>query len=123
MKTVHRKDSEKEPEKRKNSFWEFMGGEFLLKKSVIRWYPYILLLFILATIVILNEKRIADKNREINELSKKHQETILNLKETKRIFPYDADAELLEQLEEDGFIKDDKSLYKIIIHENDVINQ
>lgn len=122
MKTVHRKNNDVTPEKKKSSFWEFVGGEFLLKKSVIIWYPYVLLLFLLSVILILNEKQIVRKIGEIDELAKKNQSTILHIKETKRIFPYDADPELIEQIQKEGFIKNDLSVYKITILESEITN-
>lgn len=114
MKTTYRKNEQnRKPEKKKSSFWEFMGGEFLLHRSVVKWYPYILFLFVLAAIIIYNEKSITEKNNRIDELDKEYKNSITELRENNQFIPYDSTLKLIKILEDRGFEKNDKAVYKI----------
>ena len=114
MKTTYRKNEQnRKPERKKSSFWEFMGGEFLLHRSVVKWYPYILFLFVLAAIIIYNEKSITEKNNRIDELDKEYKNSITELRENNQFIPYDSTLKLIKILEDRGFEKNDKTVYKI----------
>ena len=114
MKTRHKRKKEngEEPQKR-STFWEFMGGEFLLDEKVARFYPFLFFLFVLGALVIFNEKWVDSKKHKIDTLNEKYKNTVSELKEHNNFIPYDSTKKLIHLLEEQGFQKSNKNLYKI----------
>lgn len=105
-------------EKKRSSFWEFLGGEFLLHRSVVRWYPYVLLLFVLAAITVFNEKSIASKTRQVDKLYKEAKDVLSELKSSNQVITYDTNQKLIKILEERGFSKKDQNVFKIPVKIN-----
>ena len=96
--------------KKKSLFWDFMGGEFLLKESVVRWYPFILILFIFFIIAAQNEASIAAKNKKIEKLYRDYNKiTVTNSPVYRDVFP-----EIMELIKEQGFIRKDGATFKVI---------
>ena len=123
MRTKHKNITNKQEKEKKSSFWEFMGGEFLVKKSVMRWYPYIVLLFILAAISVFNEKSVNKKVKEINKLDMERKAALSELRISNQYISYDTNQKITEILQEQGYVKNDKSIYKIIIKTNNSENE
>ena len=120
MKTIRQKqenNGEKHP--KRSAFWEFMGGDFLLHQKVMQFYPYLLFLFLLAALIVFNEKRINDKEKKIKQLSEEYKQTVSELKEHNQFITYDSNKRIINMLEERGFQKNDKNLYKIPITINE----
>lgn len=116
MKTTYKQnESSKKPKKETSTFREFMGGEFLLSKTAIKWYPYLFLLFILAGIVVINEKSVISKENRIKELDEEYKKNISNLRNNNQFISYDTNQKLIEMMEAKGFVNDDKKIYKISI--------
>jgi len=116
METKYKRKKEKEGEpKQRSAFWEFMGGDFLLDEKVIRFYPYIFFLFLLGALIIFNENWIDAKKANIKTLNEEYKNTVSELKEHNQFIPYDSTKRLINLLEEQGFQKDNKNLYKVPI--------
>lgn len=97
------------------SFGKLMGGEFLLSKKVIKWYPYFLLLFLMMVLIVANERSVANKQDKISDLSVEYKDAITKLKKNNQFIPYDQNQLLLEKLKNQGFNKYPKQTYKIIV--------
>lgn len=114
MRVTSKKRPEKEKtDKGKSSFWEFLGGDFLLHPLVVRWYPYIILLFFLAAITVFNEKSVIRKTKKLDKLDREYKTTLSELKQNNEYIPYDEEQELIKILSSEGFVKDYKSVYKV----------
>ena len=81
METTYKQStSSKKSGKEKSTFREFMGGEFLLSKAAIKWYPYLLLLFVLAGIVVINERSVMSKENKIKKLDEEYKRNVSDLR-------------------------------------------
>ena len=114
MKTIHNlsKNNDKKVGK-KSPFWSFLGGEFLLKESVIRWYPFLFILFVFAIIAAQNESSIAAKYLKIKELDSKYKKVKMQLRFEDKLINYDVSPEIMKLIEEQGFIQKDSSAFKV----------
>lgn len=114
MKTTYKQNSKTDNNPKKRKFFrEVMGGEFLLSKTMIKWYPYLLLLFILAGITVINERTITSKEKKIKKLDEEYKKTISDLRNNNQFIPYDTNQKLIKMMELQGFVSDDKKIYKI----------
>jgi len=100
--------------KRKSPFWSFMGGEFLLKESVIRWYPFVLILFIFAIIATQNEAFVAVKYKKIKELDAQYKRIKTQLRFENEFISHEISPEMMTLLEEQGFVQKDNATFKIV---------
>lgn len=120
MKTTYKHtNSSKQEKKDKSAFRELMGGEFLLSKTALKWYPYLFFLFLLAGFVVINEKSVISKENKIKELDEEYKKNISNLRNNNQFISYDTNQKLIEMMEAKGFINDDKKIYKISIKNSD----
>jgi len=120
METTYKQNSSsKKSGKEKSTFREFMGGEFLLSKAAIKWYPYLFLLFVLAGIVVINERSVMSKENKIKELDEEYKKNISDLRNNNQFISYDTNQKLIEMMEEKGFVNDDKKIYKIPIRKSE----
>jgi hypothetical protein len=117
--TYKQNNSSKKPKKETSTFREFMGGEFLLSKAAIKWYPYLFLLFVLAGIVVINERSVLSKETKIKELDEEYKKNISDLKNNNQFISYDTNQKLIEMMEEKGFVNDDQKIYKISIRKSE----
>lgn len=107
------KQKTKEKEGKRSAFWIFMGGDFLLHKKVVQFYPYFLLLFLLAAITIANDIWIARKEKKLDNIDEQYKSTVSKIKKQNEFLPYDSAEKLMQLLREEGFEKEDDRLYKI----------
>jgi hypothetical protein len=115
MKTInHLSANGDKKTKEKSPFWSFMGGEFLLKETVVQWYPFILILFILAIIIIQNESFIAAKYRKIEELDTEYKRIKTQLRFENEFMNHEISPEIIKLVTEQGFIRKDNSTFKIV---------
>ncbi|MEG2070537.1 MAG: hypothetical protein RR034_04105 [Bacteroidales bacterium] len=118
MKTTSTKEHQtQENLEQKTTFRQLMGGEFLLNKKMIKWYPYFFLLFIMVGILVVNERSIISKKEKIKDLEIEYKKTISNLKKNNQFIPYEQNQLLIEMMNEQGFVKNDKQVYKILVVE------
>ena len=114
MKTNHHLSNNSEKQTKKSSpFWSFMGGEFLLKESVIRWYPFLLILFVFAIIIAQNESFILKKYDKIKELDAKYKEVKMQMRFENTLINYDISPEIAKLLEEQGYTRRDSGAFKV----------
>lgn len=119
MRTVYKeKERKKKDSPKRSAFWEFMGGDFLLHQKVVRFYPFLLFVFVLVAVVLFNEKVIDNKERKIRQLDEEYKKTVSELKEHNQFIPYDSTKKLIRILESRDFRKDDKNVYKITLKVN-----
>ena len=99
-----------------DSFWkQLLSGDFLFAKSTIRWYPYIVFVFFLMILIVINEHSIDAKRQRIRELETEYKQTISLLKHNNQYILYDENQKLIQMLNDRGFEKNDKHIYKILI--------
>lgn len=106
------------PEKKKNSFLEFIGGDFLLHPEVVKWYPYVVFLFALSAYIVFNEKSITRKTDKLKSLDKEYKSTISELQIHNEFIPYDSIQKMTKILNQQGFEKNDKTLYRVPVKVN-----
>ena len=108
---------EPKPTKAKgDSFWkQLLSGDFLFAKGTIRWYPYIAFVFILLVLIVINEHSMDAKRQRIKELETEYKQTIGVLKHNNQYILYDENQKLIQMLNDRGFEKNDKHIYKIVI--------
>ncbi len=106
------KDKKKTKEK-KDYFWHFLSGGFLLDENVKKWGPFFLLLAVCAFIVVFNQKNIESKKREIRKIENKYF-TILDTVQQNNIFLSPDEALAIEkEAKKRGFIFMDTNVYKM----------
>lgn len=102
-------------ERKTNWFWQILGGEFLIMPKVKNWYPYILLIFVMIVSAVVSEKYIKEKQIIIKKKEIEYKEEITKLKKNNQFIPYEQNQELIQLLEEQGFLKNDEVMYKIVV--------
>lgn len=113
--------NKQEPEQSKakekgDSFWkQLLSGDFLFAKETVRWYPYLSFVFILLVLVVLNEHNMEDKRSKIKQLETEYKKTISELKHNNQYILYDEEQKLIQTLQDRGFEKNDKHIYKIMV--------
>ena len=117
MKTTYKPNPKQQSnsEKKPNWFWQILGGEFLIMPQVKNWYPYILLLFVMIGTAVVSEKYIKEKQKIIKEKEIEYKEEITKLKKNNQFIPYEQNQELIQLLEEQGFVKNNEVMYKIVV--------
>lgn len=110
------KQEPKQTKAKGDSFWkQLLSGDFLFAKGTIRWYPYIAFVFILLVLIVINEHSMDAKRQRIKELETEYKQTIGVLKHNNQYILYDENQKLIQMLNDRGFEKNDKHIYKIVI--------
>ncbi|MBO6050699.1 MAG: hypothetical protein J6P65_01810 [Bacteroidales bacterium] len=110
------KQEPKEPKTKGDSFWkQLISGDFLFAPETVRWYPYITYVFLLMILIVLNEHNMDTKRQRIKQLETEYKQTISALKHNNQYILYDQNQELKQMLNNRGFEKRDKNIYKIIV--------
>ncbi len=110
------KQEPKQTKAKGNSFWkQLLSGDFLFAKGTIRWYPYIAFVFMLLVLIVVNEHSMDAKRQRIKELETEYKHTIGVLKHNNQYILYDENQKLIQMLNDRGFEKNDKHIYKIVI--------
>lgn len=113
------KTEENKGQKRDSLWKQVLSGDFLFSKRAKRWYPFWLYIFILMLLVVINEHAIANKRQKIKELETEYKLTIGQLKHNNQYILYDENQRLIDLLNEKGFEKNDKHIYKIVVEKLD----
>ena len=104
------------PKTKGDSFWkQLLSGDFLFAKGTIRWYPYLAFVFILLILIVINEHSMDAKRQRIKELETEYKQNIGVLKHNNQYILYDENQKLIQMLNDRGFEKNDKHIYKIVI--------
>lgn len=109
------KTEENKGQKRDSLWKQVLSGDFLFSKRAKKWYPFWLYIFILMLLVVINEHAIANKRQKIKELETEYKLTIGQLKHNNQYILYDENQRLIDLLNEKGFEKNDKHIYKIVV--------
>ncbi|MDL2308091.1 hypothetical protein LJC68_01900 [Bacteroidales bacterium OttesenSCG-928-B11] len=120
MKTANRKAKKEKKEEKRSAFWAFMGGDFLLHKKVTQFYPYLVMLILLAAIIIANDNWIRRKEKKLERIENEYKNTVSKIKKQNEFLPYDTAEKVMQLLKEEGFTKDEKKLYKIPVQSSDI---
>jgi hypothetical protein len=96
---------------------KFLSGDFLHHPRLQKWYPYFLLLILLAVISIVNEKIISAKNKTIQKKQYEYKMTLNKLKENNFYLPYNQKKVIREKAAKRGFKENHKNMYKITVKE------
>ena len=116
MITTSKQEPQQQPKAKGESFWkQLLSGDFLFAKETIRWYPYIAFVFILMVLIVLNEHTMDEKRQKINQLETEYKQTISELKHNNQYILYDENQQLIQMLNNRGFEKNDKHIYKIMV--------
>lgn len=113
------KTEENKGQKRDSLWKQVLSGDFLFSKRAKKWYPFWLYIFILMLLVVINEHAIANKRQKIKELETEYKLTIGQLKHNNQYILYDENQRLIDLLNEKGFEKNDKHIYKIVVEKLD----
>ncbi|MCL2289375.1 MAG: FtsL-like putative cell division protein [Bacteroidetes bacterium] len=100
-----------------SKFFQFMSGDFLRHPKLQKWYPYLLLLIVLAAISIANEKMINRKNKLIQKKQYEYKVALSQLKENNHYLPYNQKKEIRNKATKRGFIENHKNIYKIPVND------
>lgn len=110
------KQESSQPKAKGESFWkQLLSGDFLFAKGTIRWYPYMAFVFILLVLIVMNEHSMDAKRQKIKDLETEYKQTISVLKHNNKYILYDENQKLIQMLNDRGFEKNDKHIYKILI--------
>lgn len=93
-----------------------LSGDFLFSKETIRWYPYIAFVFLLMILTVLNEHNMNSKRQRIKQLETEYKQTISKLKHNNQYILYEENQQLIQMLKNNGFEKNEKHLYRIIVN-------
>ncbi len=111
------KQEPKEPKTKGDSIWkQLISGDFLFAKETIRWYPFIGFVFFLMILTVLNEHNMNSKRQRIKQLETEYKKVISTLKHNNQYILYEENQELVQMLNRQGFEKNEKNIYKIIVH-------
>lgn len=113
------KTEENKGQKRDSLWKQVLSGDFLFSKRAKKWYPFWLYIFILMLLVVINEHATANKRQKIKELETEYKLTIGQLKHNNQYILYDENQRLIDLLNEKGFEKNDKHIYKIVVENLD----
>ena len=106
----------KQPKAKGDSFLkQLLSGDFLFAKETVRWYPYIAFVFLLLVLIVMNEHSMDAKRQRIKALEIEYKQTISQLKHNNQYILYDENQKLIQMLNNRGFEKNDKHIYKILI--------
>jgi len=108
---LENKDKKKEE---KSPFWSFMSGEFLLKEHVVRWYPFVLILFAFAIIATQNEDRIKNKYKKIEKLDAEYKRVKTLLRFENEFSNPEISSEIIAFIREQGFVQKDSAIFKVV---------
>ena len=97
-------------------FSKFLSGDFLNHPKLQKWYPYFLLLILLAIISIVNEKIINHKYAIIQKKQYEYKMALNQLKENNYYLPYQQKKIIREKATKRGFVENHKNMYKIIVN-------
>lgn len=92
---------------------DVFGGEFLLSRQMLRWYPYIALVFVLMAVMIISEQRIQDKKRKITRLENQYKAELSRLKANNQFIPYEENQILIQKMQERGYVLNEEQNYII----------
>ena len=92
---------------------DVFGGEFLLSRQMLRWYPYIALVFVLMAVMIISEQRIQDKKRTITRLENQYKAELSRLKANNQFIPYEENQILIQKMQERGYVLNEEQNYTI----------
>ncbi len=110
------KQESQPPKTKGDSFWkQLLSGDFLFAEGTVRWYPYLAFVFILLVLIVINEHSIDAKRQRIKELETEYKQIIGVLKHNNQYILYDENQKLIQMLNDRGFEKNDKHIYKIVI--------
>ena len=110
------KQEPKEPKTKGDSIWkQLLSGDFLFASETIRWYPYVAYVFLLMILIVLNEHNMDAKRQRIKQLETEYKQTISVLKHNNQYILYDENQQLMQLLNNRGFEKNDKHIYKIVV--------
>ena len=112
MQTTNPKEPTEKKQK-KSRFWKIFTGEFMVDKDFRSAYPYIGFLVILFMLSILTQQCGERKEALIRKKQLEYKDEISRLKQNNNFIPYEQNQELIKMMEERGFVKNDRHLYKI----------
>jgi amino acid permease len=116
MISTSKQESQQQPKTKGESFWkQLLSGDFLFAKETIRWYPYLAFVFLLLILIVINEHSMDAKRQRIKALETEYKQTISMLKHNNQYILYDENQKLIQMLNNRGFEKNDKHIYKILI--------
>ena len=92
---------------------DVFGGEFLLSRQMLRWYPYIALVFVLMAVMIISEQCIQDKKRKITRLENQYKAELSRLKANNQFIPYEENQILIQKMQERGYVLNEEQNYTI----------
>ena len=98
---------------KKSRFWKIFAGEFMVDKDVKSTYPYIGFVVLLFVLSILTQQCGEKKVALIRKKQTEYKEGLSRLKQNNSFIPYEQNQELIKMMEERGFVKNDRHLYKI----------
>lgn len=118
MKTTHKRQPKEQAKETKGfTLTQLFDGEIIMSKNVRRFYPYFLLLLVFTISIIISERSITKKQKQIKTYENEYKTALSELKKNNQFIPYQESQELLQIIEEKGFIKNDKNRYKIVVSE------
>lgn len=113
MQTTKPKESAKK--KKISRLRKIVTGEFMVDESFTSTYPYIGFLIVLIALVIITHQRGERKEDQIRKKQAEYKEGLSRLKQNNNFIPYEQTQELLKMVEEQGFTKSDRHLYRVEI--------
>ncbi len=115
MDTTTKQSSKRDGQKKRSLLNRLFGGDFLLKREMRPWYLYILFLFLLAAILVMNEQRIIEKRAKIVKLENEYKAELKNLKEHNQFIPYEENQVLIHKMQDRGFLLNEERNYTIVV--------
>ncbi|HPE40619.1 MAG TPA: FtsL-like putative cell division protein [Bacteroidales bacterium] len=116
--TVTPKNTKKNT-KQNSTFREFISGDFLLKETTLKLWPFFLLFFVLSLVAIMNQKSIKNKKNKIDKKEIEYKIILNELKKNNQFIPYDQLYIIQEQAKLMGFVKNTPNTFKLTIQSTD----
>lgn len=103
-----------EKKTKKNSwFKKIFTGEILTGEESKPIFLYGLFIVFLFVIIILMQQSVDKKEALIRKKQTEYKNAITRLKQNNNFIPYEQNQELIKKLEEQGFSKQDRHMFKI----------
>jgi hypothetical protein len=92
---------------------QLLGADFLLDKKVVRWYPFILYVFVLMLLSVYNSKLIQQKESRLKILENEWQSAAGELRKSNQLISYDKEEKIISMMKDRGFVEDNKNTNRI----------
>ena len=115
MDSTTRRRENNEKKDKKSFFGRLFGADFLLSEQMRPWYPYIVFVLVLMSVLVVSEQRINDKKEEISRLENEYKAELSKLKANNQFIPYEENQILIQKMMDRGYVLNEEHNYTVTV--------